>query len=673
MGRPGAKRIRSAIDQVFGPGGSLEAALDHYEERPQQLEMAHGVGRSFMERRPLIVEAATGTGKTLAYLVPAILSGKKVVVSTGTKALQEQLFFKDIPLLERCLDKSFDAVLLKGRRNYLCLHRFQEMQRKKSFRSASDVRHWPTIQRWVTSTESGDRADIPGLPDDYATWSELSVGSESCLGSKCKYWEDCYVQQARKKARDADVIVVNHHLFFADLMLKDGGFGEILPEYDALVFDEAHHIEKVATDYFGLQVSNYRFRDLSGDVDRALESEEVPAGSEQRIEVASADLMARAASYFDAFRDGMRPGRYGLDEVLGGLDEQALGTRRVDLEKGLDQLAKALRAGSLGEAGVRLAERCAELKNDLQAVTDGSDSRFAYVAERREGGVFLQAAPIDLAKEMRTRLLRTHDAMVFTSATLATGGDFSFFKNRLGMGEQKDGGADQGIEVDELLLAPVFNYEEQSLLYVPSKLPAPHDPDFCKNVALIIDYLLKVTEGRAFLLFTSYRNMNDVYDRVAPELDYPAFIQGERSKRELLDAFRQTDHSVLFATASFWEGVDVEGEALSLVVIDKLPFANPSDPLTRARLDRADESGGNSFYDISLPTAAIALRQGFGRLIRSANDRGVVAILDSRIAHKRYGNYFLKSLPPAPVVWRASQVKRWWQEKIGDRQESAEL
>ncbi len=648
------------VEGILGPEGVLASVLERYEHRPQQVEMAKAVERALKKRRPLVVEAATGTGKTLAYLVPSILSGRRVVISTGTKALQEQLFRKDIPLLEQCLDEEFEAVLLKGRKNYLCHYRFREMKRKKNFRQGKDVALWPTIQDWAEETEVGDRAEIPGMPDDYPTWQELSVGSEACLGTRCDFWEDCFVQKARARAQEADLIVVNHHLFFADLALKDGGFGEVLPAYDAVIFDEAHHIEKVATDYFGTQVSVYRFRDLGSDVERAIEEEEMDGIGAAPLREATSGVERVSGKLFDAIGKKLERGRYGLEAVLEESDQEKVKEYRRDLGEELTGLEGVIKSSRLGEVGQRLGERCQELIRDLGEVLEGEDEDVAYIAESRDSGLFLQAAPIDLAAEMKAKLLSTHDAMVFTSATLATGGNFEFFCRRLGL-EGKVGGEE--LEVEKLQLEAVFDYQSQSLVYIPKKLPTPSDPEFCENMALIVEYLTGVTEGRAFILFTSYQHLNDVHGRLEDRLDYPVLKQGEASKRELLEEFRAQEGAVLFATASFWEGVDVEGESLSLVVIDKLPFANPSDPLTRARLDRCEKQGGNSFREISLPTAAIALRQGAGRLIRSKEDVGVVAVLDSRIANRRYGRYFLESLPDAPVVWKAPRVKAWWYHK----------
>jgi ATP-dependent DNA helicase DinG len=654
--------MSDSIEDIMGPGGMLSEAHGNYEHRPQQIEMAEAVDEALERRRPLIVEAATGTGKTLAYLIPALLSKRRVVVSTGTKALQGQLFEKDLPFLQEHWPTTFDTVQLKGRRNYLCKLRFEEMKGQPRFRKREDARMWPDIVRWAAKTESGDRAEIPGLPDDYAAWSDLSVGSEGCLGTKCQFYEDCFVFEARRRAQDADIIVVNHHLFFADLALRDQGITELLPEYDAVIFDEAHHLEGVATSYFGLQVSNWRFKELVGDVRREMDVEEV---EDDDVEDALDHLSSTANDFFNLLTYGLYDGRYALEEVLDGSQKDKIREADQEVRDALTGLNRAVaKLAALGDVGERLAERCTEVKLDLATIINRHHSEYAYLIERRDKGVFLQAMPIDVAGLVRTKLLDTHDTLVFTSATLATAGDFEYFKQRLGMVPEGEEDASRGnYDVDELLLEPVFDYDDQCVLYIPRKLPAPNDPEFVDNVALIVKYLIGITDGRAFVLFTSYANMNAVYDILADELEYTVLKQGERPKSEILEIFRDDAHSVLFATGSFWEGVDVEGDALSMVVIDKLPFANPSDPLTRARLDHIEAVGGNSFRDYSMPSAALSLKQGFGRLIRSRTDTGIVAILDSRIATKRYGSYFLDSLPPAPLAWTAPQVKHWWKKK----------
>ena len=669
---------RERIEAILGEDGLLAGGLGaRYEYRPQQIEMALAVGAALEKKRSLVVEAATGTGKTLAYLVPALLSGRTVVISTGTKALQEQLFHKDIPFLQKHWDKPFRAAQLKGRRNYLCQLRFDQMLLQPKFRGRHDARHWPDIQRWAMGdTKTGDRAEIPGLPDDYPTWADLSVSSEGCLGSKCRHAETCFVNQARATAREAQLIVVNHHLFFADLALREQGFGEILPEYDAVIFDEAHHLESVASGYFGVQLSNWRVQELLADIRRTLDSEDI---QDDDIDGSLKAVDLHATSLFTLMSFGLYDGRYLLDEALNR------GKQRAEVEEAGRKLAEALteldrelgRVAGQGEVPERLPERALELKFDLERLMRHDDERYTYFVELRDRGVFLQAAPIDLAELFRERLLSLHDSLIFTSATLATGGDFEFFKQRLGIlppevpedapappKKKKAGGLAPGepFEVEELILPPVFDYQGQCVLYVPRKMPEPKHPDFQKFVAQVVEYLLKITDGRAFVLFTSYHNMNGVYDLLIDSLSerHTVLRQGERPKGELLDRFRAEPTSVLFATSSFWEGVDVEGDALQMVIIDKLPFASPGDPLIKARMDLLESRGHNSFMEFSVPQAALTLKQGFGRLIRSRNDIGVVAVLDSRLARRRYGKVFLDTLPDVPVVWTAPEVKRWW-------------
>ncbi|MEZ4458394.1 MAG: ATP-dependent DNA helicase [bacterium] len=645
------------VDEILGQGGLMSRALERYEFRPQQLQMANAVAEAFRRRRPLIVEAATGTGKTLAYLVPALLSGKRVVVSTGTKALQEQLFHKDIPFLKEHWPSKFDAVLLKGRRNYLCKLRFEQMRESPSFRTREDARLWPKVLSWAKYTQTGDRAEIQGLPDDYPTWNDLSVGAEACLGQKCPHFEDCHITTVRKQAAQAQIIVVNHHLFFADLAIRDTGFGEILPEFDALVFDEAHHVESVATSYFGMQMSNFRIRELIADITRALENEDV---STAHIDEGIEGLENASNAFFSVATFGLYDGRYSMDEVMQGTAGPMIRPAADNLIEALDVLKGNIqRTAGLGEVAVRLAGRCAEQRSDLAFILDGSDKKYVFFVEVRDKGFFLQAAPIDLAKLLRDKLLNAHDRLIFTSATLATDGNFDFFEERIGI---KNRFENDEFPLDRMILAPVFDYENQAIVYVPRRLPAPNHPEWQDGVCTIVEYLIGLTEGRAFVLFTSYANMNQVFEKVAPKIEHKVLKQGEKPKRELLDEFRADTHSVLFATSSFWEGVDVEGEALSLVIIDKLPFASPSDPLTKARLDLIDSKGGSSFSLFSVPSAALTLKQGFGRLIRSKTDRGIVAILDSRIVSKGYGRYFLNSLPPARVAHNASEVKSWWAE-----------
>lgn len=658
------------VDAILGEGGLLSQHLGRYEHRPQQLAMARAVADALADKATLLVEAATGTGKTLAYLVPSLLSGKRVVVSTGTKALQEQLFQKDIPFLSKHWHRPIAAVLLKGRRNYACKLRVQEMVFAPKFRAPADASYWPTILEWYKTTESGDRAEIRGLPDDYPTWQDLSIGGDACLGAKCKHYESCFVTQARKKAQEADLIVVNHHLFFADLSLRQDSYAEILPEFDVVVFDEAHHLEDVAGAYFGTQISNLRISELIADLRRLFQTEGIhDTEADQSIKA----VATHGTSLFSLLAFTLSEGRYPLPEVMRGPQAATIATARRELGAALSSLERDLkRLAGVFEATRRVAERTAELKFDVEAVLRADDPRYTYFFDIRDRGVFAQAAPVDLARLFRERLLSRHDTIVFTSATLATGGNFQYFAQRVGLDGVIDADEEKkDRDLRELILPPVFSYEDQALLYIPKNLPEPNEPGYQEGVLQIIDYLIGVSGGRAFVLFTSWGQMDFAYKALGPKLTASlgirVFKQGEKPKSELLEEFKKDVTSVLFATSSFWEGVDVEGESLQLVIMDKLPFSVPDDPLIKARVELLKSRGGNPFMELSVPQAALTLKQGFGRLIRSQSDAGVVAILDSRIAKRRYGSYFLKSLPPAPVVWSAPDVKRWWLNKFGPR------
>lgn len=640
------------IEGFFGPQGPLGRQLTGYEPRPQQVAMAKAVKEALDKENKAVIEAATGTGKTLAYLIPAILSGQRVVVSTATKALQEQIFFKDIPFLKELFKntkprRGFKAVYLKGRSNYLCRFRLESWGDLMTFRNRQESVMFSRIRAWARRTRTGDRAEIQGMPDDFAPWQQLTASGNQCHGQACEYYNDCFVTRLRREAREADIIVVNHHLFFADLAVRDNGKAEILPEYDAVVFDEAHHLENTIASFFGKEVSSYRIHELLSDVRRTIEGEDAATalGAKRMDEVER-----RAYLFFESLQ--VPEGRHAMGEILVGALAQEAQRRYGELREALQELVTWLETADAGEAAQRLCSRSEELIDDLSELLSMGQPELVYLLERRGRGVYLQAVPLDVAALFRQRVLSRKGAQIYTSATLRAGGKFDFFLHRLGMNPK---------QVTTHSLEPVFDYHKQALVYIPSRLPEPHHPEFIDGVTQIVRYLLKTTDGRAFVLFTSYRNMEEVHARLAPELDYLVLRQGQAPHRELLDRFREDIHSVLFATHSFWEGVDVEGEALSLVIIDKLPFASPGDPVTRARMDLLEKRGLDPFSAYSIPSAAIALQQGFGRLIRSRRDRGIVAILDSRLARRRYGKFFLNSLPPAPVVWNAKQARQWWQ------------
>ncbi len=664
----------SSLESILGPGGSLSRALPGYEARPQQLQLARAVERAFSERHSLLAEAGTGTGKTLAYLVPAALSGRRVIISTATRALQEQVFFKDLPLLEQAgVDVS--SALLKGRANYLCLSRFAQFDAMPLFDAPDDAVHWPAFRQWVDATATGDRGETQ-LPDAWPTWSKLSTPSESCAGSRCPDFERCWVTKARRTASESRLIVVNHALFFADLVLKARaaqvaerrrarGQAEVdlslsvLPEYDAVVFDEAHALEDVATEHFGLSVTSARMMLLSQDAVRAGQYKQEHSGM---LATLGLSLRERADAFFRFVS-----GHLGLSESRSDvrLKPEQLGPLQTATGPLLETLSalSALCARAADDAGdvtksiyEGLKRRATEAAEALSFVLEAPDGTHVHWVSQKGRTVWLRAAPIEVGQSLEKWLYRTTDTVVFTSATLATAAGpqaFGYVKERLGLEPQAS-----AVKVDS-----PFDYPRQCGLYLPRHVPEPSEAGWTDAVCDEVLQLTKLTGGRAFVLFTSLRHMEQVHGRVAPLLSVPALLQGERPKRALLDAF-VAEPTVLFASQSFWEGVDVPGDALSLVIIDKLPFAPPDEPLMAARIEALRERGGNPFDEHQVPSAALSLRQGFGRLIRTKRDFGVVALLDSRLTRRRYGKTFLDALPPARKLYRFEDVKAFWERGL---------
>ncbi|HEX3228440.1 MAG TPA: helicase C-terminal domain-containing protein [Pyrinomonadaceae bacterium] len=660
------------MQSIFGPDGLIAKAHPEYEHRPGQIEMAEAVLRAFEQKRHLIVEAGTGTGKTLAYLVPAVAaacgSGARVVISTGTKNLQEQLMDKDIPFLQDILPAKFRAALMKGRNNYACLHRIKRAETSPILEGLEQIDQFDQVFNWVTRTETGDRAELSNLPENLPFWRHIDARSDTCLGQKCPDYEPCFVTRMRQRAIDADIIVVNHHLFFADLALRNGAYGAVLPDYAAVILDEAHQIEDVASEYFGAQISNYQIDDLLRDVSY-LKLDDLEAVKE--LSRVSARISRFADLFWVSFPEGRGlDGRFALarrsnnptvredveyDELQAGTPAyraQDAGAPLNDAYRALDNVLHRLETtlDILNEAppdAESLLRRTRQMRFDLNFIIKADDKQFVYWIERRGRGVFLRASPIDVSGLLQDKLFEKVPTVVLTSATLSSAGNFRFIRERLGL--------DEG---EEMIADSIFDFENQAVLYLPAKMPDPRSPQWGAAAAAEVIKIVNATEGRAFVLSTSFAGMNELYERVASQIDYPCFLQGTASKSALLNKFRATPNAVLFATSSFWQGVDVRGEQLSCVIIDKLPFAVPSDPIIAARQRSIEDEGGSSFYEYSVPQAVISLKQGLGRLIRSTTDRGVLAVLDPRLKTKAYGQTFLKSLPRCRVTSEVSELRR---------------
>jgi ATP-dependent DNA helicase DinG len=645
-----------SLHQFFSPRGILSRTHSAYEFRRGQLQMAQAVEQALREKRHLIIEAGTGTGKTLAYLVPVIQSGKRVIISTGTKNLQEQLFYKDLPFLEQALypdgKGKLNVCYMKGRNNYLCRKKLYDLTRQPVLSGLDEIEHYRVIAEWEKTTATGDRAELAALPETSALWHRLDARSETCLGQKCSSWENCFITEMHRLAMESDIIIVNHHLFFADLAIKqtenapDAG---VLPEVGTVIFDEAHELETVAGNYFGVSVSNARVEELCRDVEVSLEREHLLSSS---VRAAVSSLRERSGLFFSVLPPG--GGRFAFENRRQFLEEN--GDEFLALVKSLERLASELEnLSSKPEEVFNFVRRAEELWNQLRVLMELEDPNIVYWIERRTArlsqprtsdssapagprgartNVFLQATPIDVGPILKSCLFDKLECVVLTSATLAVGGGFTYVRRRLGCEYAR-----------ELVVPSHFDYASQALLYLPADLPDPRTPQFAAKAAERTRRLLEITQGRAFVLFTSHAQMKDVYQRLLGELGFPMLLQGDAPKTRLLEKFRLTPHAVLFATSSFWQGVDVQGEQLSCVIIDRLPFAVPSDPVVAARVKAIDAEGGNAFLDYQVPAAVITLKQGFGRLIRSLEDRGLLALLDNRILKKQYGSLFLESLP----------------------------
>jgi len=637
--------------------------------------MAQAVEQALAEKRHLIVEAGTGTGKTLAYLVPVLSSGKRVIISTGTKNLQEQLYYKDIPFLQKVLGE-LHVCYMKGRNNYLCRKKVYELAEQPILHGLEEIDHFRAIVEWEKTTENGDRAELAALPESSLLWDKLDARAETCTGQKCQHFDRCFITEMHRRAMESDIIIVNHHLFFADLAIKRASDGApdagILPECGAVIFDEAHELEEVASSYFGISVSTLRIEELLRDTEAILQREKLLSAL---LQTAIRSLRERSQFFFSLLPAG--DGRFAFDNRREFLEEN--GDEFLGLMAALSRLAAELEAlNPKPEDIFNLIRRAGELRVQLSFILESQDRNTVFWIERRGGmtrrrertkdvlepaetvrsvsparsgvqHVFLTATPIDVSQILQQTVFEQLETAVLTSATLAVGNGYDYIRSRLGIEHAR-----------ELVIPSHFDYENQAILYIPPDLPDPRMPDFPRKAAERIRKLLEITEGRAFVLFTSYAQMREIHDRLLGELEYPMLLQGTAPKMALLEEFRITPNAVLFATASFWQGVDVQGEQLSCVIIDRLPFAVPNDPVVAARIKAIDEEGGNAFFEYQVPAAVITLKQGFGRLIRSLHDRGVLALLDNRILKKQYGRVFLSSLPPYRRTTQLSEVETFF-------------
>ncbi len=623
--------ILTDATSLLGKDGPFAGLLDNYRVRESQQQMAARIEQAIADKEILIAESGTGTGKTLAYLVPAMLSGKKVLVSTGTRHLQDQLFKQDLPLVRRALEVPVTMSLLKGRSNYLCRQRLEQAEFDQSGFQAFPKVDLAVISKWSLTTLHGDISEVSGVPEQSRVWSDVTSTADNCIGSKCQHYDDCFVNSARKDAMEADILVVNHHLFLADIALKEEGFGQLLPKVDVVIFDEAHQVPDTASMYFSTGVSQRQMLDLCRDTRLADVAEKSGiSGFERRID--ELEKLAKECR--------LSMGASATKGSWSQLEERPdFNTALKDLKQGLQQMLEVLKlASASGDQLENCYQRTQVIVDRLTALgNENSENKDEFIRwfETSKTGFQLHSTPLNIADKFRELVCEQDRAIIFTSATLAVSGSFSHYQSQLGLDDA----------ATDVWPGP-FNYAEQALFYLPEGLPEPNDAAHTRMVVELAEKLIKISQGRTFLLFTSFRALNEAAELLKGRLDYLMLVQGEAPRHELLQRFREEGDAVLLGTGSFWEGVDVKGDALSMVIIDKLPFAAPDDPVLQARSRAVRSAGLNPFMTLQLPQAVVSLRQGAGRLIRSVDDNGVFMLCDSRLVSKSYGKIFTRSLPP---------------------------
>lgn len=632
----------SQASDLLSADGLISHVLAGFRPRKEQQQLAETIEKIINSNATLVAEAGTGIGKTFAYLVPAIISQRKVIISTGTRHLQDQLFHNDIPLVKKALKTDFPSALLKGRSNYLCRYRLATAG-EQAYISRDTHHQIAQIREWSTHTQSGDIAEMSEIPEDASVWPLVTSTTDNCLGTECPEWNDCCIVNARRSAQDADIVVVNHHLLLADMALKEEGFGELLPSADTFIIDEAHQLPEIATRFFGKGYSSRQLNNLINDTttEYLRDAPDMPELRECCEQLKTDIAQFRLAFGTDQLRDSWNKIRH----------KPALQRAKHQLLESLHDLQDQLEIAAERSKGLEQCyQRCQLLLQGIQHYGDEDSEQNINWYETFTRGFVLHQTPLDIANIFRQQRQQLPGSWIFTSATLQVGKDFSHFADRLGLDEYHDG-----------QWKSPFDYAQQSLLYLPKNLPEPSAADYTRKLVEAALPVLKASQGRAFLLFTSYRALNEAIRILQPKLTYPVLIQGTLPKHQLLEKFRELGNAVLLGTGSFWEGVDVRGEALSCVIIDKLPFASPGDPVMQARLDSIRHQGGNPFMDYQLPQAVITLKQGAGRLIRDTKDYGVLMIGDNRLESKRYGRVFIESLPDMPRTDRINDVEAFYQ------------